>query len=106
MKGLRLPDSVYADSGPTKIRSCVAGDRYPEERSFQGGNSLPVVSFSRTHFRICFVVSSPEGPTGRRGLLARGAYWPQGEALAPVASPLATPLASDDQLIFRRPLSA
>ena len=31
--------------------------------------------------------------TGRRGLLARGAYWPQGEALAPVASPLATPLA-------------
>ena len=59
-----------------------------------------MVSFSRTHYRISlsrFFVKGAyrqEGPTGRRGLLARGAYWPQGEALAPVASPLATPLLS------------
>ena len=46
-----------------------------------------------------FVVSSPEGPTGRRGLLARGAYWSQGEALAPVASPLVTPLNSNEHCL-------
>ena len=78
MKGSRLPDSVYADPGPTQIRSCVAGDRYPEERSFQRGNSLPVVSFSRTHFRISLRrffargAYRQEGPTGQRGLLASG----------------------------------
>ena len=57
-----------------------------------------MVSFSRTHYPISLRpffargAYRQEGPTGQRGLLARGAYWPQGEALAPVASPLATPL--------------
>ena len=57
-----------------------------------------MVSFRRTHYRISlrrFFARGgyrQEGPTGQRGLLLKGAYWPQGEALAPVASPLATPL--------------
>ena len=68
-----------------------------------------MVNFRRTHYRISlryfFARGStgrrgvlargaywPEGLTGQRGLLARGAHWSQGEALAPVASPLATPL--------------
>ena len=60
----------------------------------------PMVSFRRTHYRISLRrfftrgAYRQEGPIGQRDLLARGAYWPQGEALAPVASPLTTPLYS------------
>ena len=57
--------------GPTQIRSCVAGDRYPEPRLFQGRNSPPMVSFIRTHYRILlrhFFAGGAyrqEGPTGQ-----------------------------------------
>ena len=90
--------------GPTASRFSLRRPRGP--RKFVAA-SLAIDILSRAGFReeipfqasavhttgYHFVVSSPEeGPTGGRGLLARGAYWPQGEALAPVASPLATPL--------------
>ena len=97
MKGPRLPDSVYTDPGATQIRSCVDGDRYPEPRSFQGRNSLPVVSFSRTQYRISLCrffargAYRQEGPTGQRGLLASGGcFGPGGLPLgyAPVCTPL------------------
>ena len=92
--------------GPTASRFSLRRPRGP--RKFVAA-SLAIDILSRAGFReeipfqasavhttrYHFVVSSPEeGPTGGRGLLARGAYWPQGEALAPVASPLATPLKS------------
>ena len=80
--------SLRRPRGPTPIRSCVAGVRYPEQRSFQGRNSLPMVSFRRT-YTLPDIASSF---LRQRGLPSRGAYWSQGEALAPVASPLATPL--------------
>ena len=70
--------SLRRPRGPTQIRSRVAGDRYPEPKSFQERNSLPVVSFSRTQYRISLCrffargAYRQEGPTGQRGLLASG----------------------------------
>ena len=66
-----------------------------------------MVSFRRTHYRISLRrffargAYRQEWPTGQRGLLGTGAYWPQGEALAPVASPLATPLGYNPALKTR-----
>ena len=77
MKGPRLPDSVYADpGGPRRFvaASLPAGIRYSEQRSFQGRNSLPMVSFRRT-YTLPDIASSF---LRQRGLPAGGAYWPEG----------------------------
>ena len=72
--------------GPTTYRFSLRRSMGP--RKFVAA-SLVIDILSPDHFRE----EIPFPWYGRRGLLARGAYnWPQGEALAPVASPLATPL--------------
>ena len=77
MRGPRATASRFSlrrTRGPRKfVAASLAFDIL--RREFQGRNSLPMVSFRRVQLYTTgyrFIVSSPEGPTGRRGLLASG----------------------------------
>ena len=74
------------------VVASLAIDVLRRDRLIKGRNYLPMVSFSRTHFRISLRRPCARGSYRLKGHIYQRAYWPQGGVMAPVALSLATPL--------------
>ena len=71
---LRIPRDPHKFIVALLAIDILSRDRFKEEIA----SPIPMVSFSRAHYRISFVGCLPEGPTSWRGPLARGAYQLEG----------------------------